>query len=412
VGRVLNRGASRMDNFQLNRGLVAACLFVLFSLPLGVHAAGSASALIGGGAVKSSAGTWSVKGASATAANGAFITPATVTAAGRSVTMPATATIAANAAAFAVTAVRLNPTGLVLGLTAQWLLGEGLQWANNSWTKQSANVATYSVDGRASAATPYAACLLRTSAPVMSSNHSYCWNASQTVGWSVNAACPTGSATWAVAPATGASCTGTSARAAIESDFTEVASHPIPDGAVQELARADVPMPVNEPVLAQTPQVVDYGSPYVDPVTGKTVQTKTRITPDPTDADPYNVRIESYNVEVSPAPAPVEGEPVPVPKDEQPTDPCLDNPNRLGCMDAGSPEDVELETQAAPFSVNPLSIGGAGACPPDPVIATHGFSMVLKLGPICDAAGWLRPLVLALAWFSAALIVGGAVRES
>lgn len=397
------------------RALFAFWLALLLGAVAPVQAAGFSTASIGGGALKSGS-TWSVKGASATAANGAFVTPATVTAAGRQVTMPASASFAANAASFAVSAIRLNPAGLMVGLTAQWLLSKGLTWANNSWTKNVEGTEwAENNSGAYRSATPqqvaeqycvgYLAPVYSMQPPSDSTMNFWCSNDSTQhsarrfctgtmTQWSPSAPCPAAQ------------------ESATEADFAAVGSGPIPDGAAQELARANVPIPVNEPMLAPTPQTFDYGSPYVDPVTGKTVQTKTKVTPAPTATDPLAVRIETFNVEVAPAPAPVPGEPVPVPKDEQPNDPCLDNPDRIGCMQGGEATEENLENYSVPFSVSPIAIGGAGACPPDPVLSVHGVTATLKLAPICDAAGWLRPLVLALAWLSAAMIISGAVRES
>lgn len=412
------------------RWLVVACFF---ACPVLVQAAGSASALIGGGAVKGAGGAWGVRGASAQAANGAFNTPATVTAAGKVVTMPASAAFAANAASFAVTAVRLNPTGLVVGLVVPWLITKGLTYANGNWNKETAGVVDTAgrtgwaykhglstmIHGSPAAAAAHMVSIMagaegyRDLTKYSSSDNYYVYiDRSAVYGDYFAQILYQGYCVSGYTMVASQCVPDNSTAPATESDFTNAGSGQIPDNVAQQLAQADVLMPVSAPVLNPAPKTEDYGNPYVDPVTGKTVQTKTLITPDPSADDPYKVRVESYNVEIAPAPAPVLGDPVPVPKDEQPKDPCLDNPNRLGCMDGGTPEDVQLDTQAAVFSVNPIAVGGAGACPPDPVIGAHGFSMVLKLGPICDAAGWLRPLVLALAWFSAALIVGGAVRES
>lgn len=422
-------------------------LFVLMGTA-NTWAAGSASAIIGGGAVKGTSG-WTVKGPTATAANGAFVTPATVTAAGKQVTMPATATIAANAASFAVSAVRLNPAGLVVGLTAQWLLGQGLSYVNNEWKKSSSPVADPNLHGQGwewCNGVVQDSCGNVGAFPFGSSaeaERDYIWNyfypgqtwqltrgpfCLQTIGaecvayrW-INDNAQGGAAFIDTAKRSvcysgytlqGGNCVAQAVQvAATESDFTAAAAQPITDGAAQELARANVPMPVNDPVMSQAPKVEDYGNPFVDPVTGKTVQTKTRITPDPLPGDPYNVRIESYNVEVSPAPAPVPGDPVPVPAEEQPKDPCLDNPDRVGCLNAGSPEDTSLTTWELPFSLTPVSIGGAGACPPDPVFNAAGQTFTISYKPMCDAAIWLKPLILAMAWFVAAGIIAGTVRET
>lgn len=391
--------------------------------------AGSASATFGGGFSKSSAGVNSVKGASATAANGAFNTPATVTAAGQAVNMGATATMAANAAAFAVSSIRLNPAGLMVNLAAAWLIPKGLEYINNQWmkNKSGANETGLCYQGNGNfclsvygsvAEASRQACISgggsRTGATLQGSPYNYrkCTYANGTeTGNLVSANC-NGGATTNVGGAP--SCGGaiTTSAPATDADFAAAGTGALPDPVAQELARKDVPIPVNDPVLAPTPQVVPYGQPYVDPSTGKTVQTMTRVTPDPLPGDPGRVRLETYNIEISAAPAPLPGDPVPVPQAEQPKDACLDNPDRVGCLNAGSPENVDLSTYSVPFTVTPVSVGGAGACPPNPVLQVHGMSLTINYGPMCDAASWLKPLILALAWFAAAGIIAGTVKES
>jgi len=423
MGWLFGCGSARMDLLQLKRAL--AFLLALLCAP--VHAAGYSVATIGGGAAKSGS-TWTVSGASATAANGAFTTPATVTAAGKLVTMPANAAIAANAAQFAVSAIRLNPAGLMVGLTAQWLLGKGLTYVGDHF-EQSVPGANFNylvlgsqpVGGSIGVEPQAAADLLcneygRGGSPAALSNFNGTnqWNVICKPPYNganlyyLQKRCMSTSSAWTAAcPAV-----PNTTRPAVESDWTPVTVSTLPDDVAQELARANVPIPVNDPVLAPAPITENYGSPFVDPVTGKTVQTKTRITPDPSPTDPYRVRIESFNVEVSPAPAPQPGDPVILPKDEQPTDPCIDNPDRFGCMDGGQAEDVDLQTHTPTFTVTPVAIGGAGNCPPNPTFTAAGRSFTINYGPMCDAAMWLKPLVLAMAWLSAALIIAGAVRES
>lgn len=441
MGGLLDRGSSGVDLF-----LMRTILLILSMLVCSPAWAGFASAVIGGGAAKTG-GSWSVKGAQASAANGAFNTPATVYAAGKAVQMPASASFAANAASFAVGAVRLNPTGLLIGAVAPWLLSKGIEYANGAWDKETAanSSSVYSANGFSGGSATSVAEQYYAYQKSIDPEGWKTWVWSPTVTW---VSCPIGTFTvstacieydnasaWRVVmynaagrslavqgtkvagPVTcpgGTTLGGDGACHAVpsEADWTLAGQGALPDPVAQQLAQLDVPIPVNDPVIVPTPQVVDYGSPYIDPVTGKTVQSKTRITPDPTTDDPYNVRIETYNVEVAPAPAPVPGEPPPVPPEEQPKDPCLDNPDRIGCLNAGSPEDPTLQSYSVPFSLNPVSIGGAGACPPNPVLNVHGMSLTVNYGPMCDAAAWLKPLVLALAWFAAAGIIAGAVRES
>jgi len=200
--------------------------------------------------------------------------------------------------------------------------------------------------------------------------------------------------------------------AATESDFTTLAATPMPDAVAQQLYDAGQPVPIQTPALNPAPVDAPLGDPYIDPVTGKTVQQRTRITPSPTSEDPFRVQVSPYQVDVAPAPEPQPGDPVPSPEAEQPKDPCLENPNRVGCLDAGTPEDSNLQTQAAVMTLTPVSVGDAGSCPATKTFTHAGTSYSFSYAPICTGANLIKPVVLALAWLIAAYIVAGSIREA
>lgn len=90
-------------------------------------------------------------------------------------------------------------------------------------------------------------------------------------------------------------------------------------------------------------------------------------------------------------------------------DECEEHPERLGCLKAGTVEDSAVATQSiGTSSVVAVSVPGNNACPAD-IALPHGLSF--SYTPICDALGWFRPLVLALAWLGAGYIVFG-VKQS
>lgn len=367
--------------------LLVACLALLL---VGEATAGTASASMAG--LTKSGSSYTYKSATATAANGAFYTPATITMAGRQITMPATSTIAANAASVAVTAVRLNPAGLVLGLTAQWLLGEGLQWANNTWTKTGQMQPTYSVDGRAAALTQEAACLNRYSGGTVTrvaNNRFQCWNSAHNFYYLGDATCASGPA--AVWGATGyATCAATQQSPATEADFTEAASHPITDGAAQELARADVAMPVNAPVLS--PASVDaYSAPYLDPVSGRMVKELTRVTPDPTSDDPTHVRIEVYQVDAGAVEGQTQAAPAPS---------TVSNSSNQPQQNIEFPSDYARQGEAATAAQSIVDALGpkldkiteTGADPTDPTQPPGSeFDQAFFQGTFTNLLGWQLP---------------------
>jgi len=99
-------------------------------------------------------------------------------------------------------------------------------------------------------------------------------------------------------------------------------------------------------------------------------------------------------------------------KSDTGTDQCEKYPDSAGCQDLGDPssDTTALETQNRTFTVTPVTVGGAGACPPDKVVHVSGHSISIPYGHMCDFAFWLRPLILACAWLGAAFIVAGSIR--
>jgi len=59
--------------------------------------------------------------------------------------------------------------------------------------------------------------------------------------------------------------------------------------------------------------------------------------------------------------------------------------------------------------ITPVSFGSSAATCPAPIPLPLG--MQLPFTQICDAMGMIRPLILALAWLSAGMIVMGAFRN-
>lgn len=422
MGWFSRRGVAGVDLLFVKNLVCILCLALMSGAALAGYASAAASS------VTKSGSSYTMKaGTGATAANGAYNMASTVNMSGVPVTMPASARFASNAAHFAVGAMRLTPATFVVGALAAWALEEGLQWANNSWTKQTAAAGKWVNTGNRYYAWWDSLSEAATSIcgnqggytgsswlnPTQPASEEY-WRAQCTNGVVIDMqhVCETaGNRMWTTL---NSGCTDVAGQVpATEADFAALEARPMPDAVAQQLYDAGQPVPIEAPILNPAPVDQPLGSPYVDPRTGKTVQPKVRVTPDPTAEDPFRVRIEPYTVEVAPAPAPVPGEPAPLPFEEQPKDPCLENPDRVGCLNTGNPDDVSLDNYSVPFTVNPVSVGGPGACPPDSVLTVHGGQQVtVRLGPICDAAIWLRPLVLALAWFSAAYIIAGAVKES
>jgi len=369
-----------------------------------------------------------VKGNSLVVSNGAFITPATVAVAGRSVTMPATVTFVADAASFAVARGRGSPLGMGLAL-ASFFASEGLQYIDGEWKKTvqtgggPLNIGwSYQIStngGSIYGPDPDALARSYCASRGWTSGAHTCTAVAPMFGGAFTVKhCQTGysceypgtiykdATCYAGYTLTNGVCIATSYAPAQQANFDSLSSRPLPDAVAVELAASPAGFPVRPPVLNPAPVKQPLSDPYLDPKTGKTIQPQIIITPSPTADDPLRVRVDSVTQEIAPAAEPSPGDPVYVPESEKPTDPCLENPNRVGCLDAGEPEEADLEKQNVSFSVTPVSVGGAGSCPPDKVFGAGGrFSFSYKA--ICDGASMIKPVVIVIAWLLAAYIIAG-----
>lgn len=93
-------------------------------------------------------------------------------------------------------------------------------------------------------------------------------------------------------------------------------------------------------------------------------------------------------------------------------DECAENPDRLSCAEFGEvadPGGLTKQNGPLPTSLSPVSISENMSCPADiPLPKGLNFSWQ----GACDFASGIRPVVLAVAWLTAGLILVGAFRES
>lgn len=103
-----------------------------------------------------------------------------------------------------------------------------------------------------------------------------------------------------------------------------------------------------------------------------------------------------------------------------PTDPtclknskfCEENPETLACATLGTVTDSVVPTVEKGISeIIPKTVGGAGACPAPVTSSFMGRTISFSYDLPCQAAGMLRPLILALAWLASALIFIGGVKQ-
>lgn len=413
-------------------------LLLIFACETQAFSTGSLS-----GIIKTSSGYVFKTG---TVSAGAVTGSAVYSVSGKTIVMPMTATLKTTAPSVLVAAARLTPTSLVVGLTASWLLEYGLEYANNAWTKRTqGETDTTGIVGfywrNAIDSTQYAgagsACSAYCADPQI---HASVCTTGTTIsgpsqaGWSVGKYITTCTASGrgsgfstisevvarltTCSPGytlTNGNCVPNAQQVpATESDFAvPSAQTSLPDGVAQEAApKIAEGLPVNIPTMPSTPLVTAIGDPYIDPVTGQTKQPFVKLTPSPTAEDPARVDVQAFEKEIAPAdPAKAEPDAIP-PEASEPKDPCLENPNRIGCLDAGDPNDETLQTKDVTLALTPVTVGGAGSCPAIKTFTHAGITYSFSYAPICTGATLIKPVVLAIAWLLAAYIVLGANRET
>lgn len=87
---------------------------------------------------------------------------------------------------------------------------------------------------------------------------------------------------------------------------------------------------------------------------------------------------------------------------------CEDHPERAGCKDLGdAPTAPAIDTQTVPLTFNPMAISQNASCPAPIPLTLGGRAMNIEFDAACTYASGLRPIVIAMAYLSAALIVFG-----
>lgn len=92
---------------------------------------------------------------------------------------------------------------------------------------------------------------------------------------------------------------------------------------------------------------------------------------------------------------------------------CDANPNDVSCMTLDAvPAADSIQSQEKTLSlIQPITVGGAGACPAPAVYTVGGHSATLDYSRYCDFMIAIKPFVLVAAWLSAGLIFIGGVRQ-
>lgn len=90
---------------------------------------------------------------------------------------------------------------------------------------------------------------------------------------------------------------------------------------------------------------------------------------------------------------------------------CKINPSAPFCLetDFGQVDELDLQTKEINVSgISPVNVGGGGGCPSDKSFTVGGKTYMMSYGLYCDFASGLRPIILAMAWLTAAgILIGG-----
>ncbi|WP_181363240.1 virulence factor TspB C-terminal domain-related protein [Aeromonas sp. HMWF015] len=141
------------------------------------------------------------------------------------------------------------------------------------------------------------------------------------------------------------------------------------------------------------------------------------VSPSPQPGQPNRVRVDigpvkiegATNPETVPDTGPAGGSGgAPQPEKEKPTF-CEANPMSIACVELGQLEDKPLEVVELPVNVTYTPWGASNAqCPaPTTIPLWGGDSISVTYQPVCDFVTKLRPLIIALAFFIAGLIITG-----
>jgi len=178
-------------------------------------------------------------------------------------------------------------------------------------------------------------------------------------------------------------------------------------------APAPLPQPLRVPQGEPQPVPLPVPNPENLPQTWR--QPVVDVVPAPLPGDPWRVDVQPKDI-IKTDPVPI-GEPVPVPvtppagETTAPTaeksDLCKDNPDILACAkpELDTPDEEQLGNDDKDISITPEGFGGGGSCPAPRHLA--GANVDFDFGQLCDGLSMLRPVIIAIAWLAAGLILLG-----
>lgn len=248
-------------------------------------------------------------------------------------------------------------------------------------------------------------------------------------------ACPAG---WYVTPA---GCVQTPPPKKVTKEEFEdaLAPKPMPDPVPLELPKPS-PLPIeNPPVInpepgpnpVPRPRFVPSGDPVPNPQFDPNappgpnnppyVQPGTRVVPSPTPSQPWRVDHQPVNrpqANGMPKPNP-DAEPgtdsADKPKPEEQQSLCEKHPDIVACAKLGEPgEATPVPDETKTLTIDPENGFGPSdaSCPPPRTVQVAGLTLSMPFDLLCDFATGLKPVIVGLAWLSAAFAFMGIGRRS
>lgn len=193
----------------------------------------------------------------------------------------------------------------------------------------------------------------------------------------------------------------------VEKPWINPAPGPNPDHRPKFVPTGD---PVKNPNYDPNAQPSPENQPFIQP--------GVRLQPSPTDTQPWRIDVQPVD-RPQPTPEPLgeqdegPGQTNPGDKPQEQSDLCEKHPDIVACakMDDVKPDQVNNEDK--PLTITPESGWGNenATCPAPVTKQVAGLNLEMSWQPFCDFASGIRPVVIAMAWLSAALFVLGVARK-
>jgi hypothetical protein len=350
-----------------------------------------------------------------------------ITLASKALAVPGSASLTSNAGSLVKGAMQLHPGKLVGTLAAGWLMSQGLEYLNDQWFKDSGQGTLEGVHAPIYSMADGAMCI-NTHSGQLPAQVTSCFlimggggSDSGVSGCPVIAETPgdgnpyNDHMTYLVPRnpfPNGCSLVDPIKTPATPADFDSLPDPTDDPGVAGELAKGPGYMPEGAPVNPPQYQTGNHplGTPYKAP-DGSTVQPMASVTNNST-INNHSVTVTTYNITTHNSSGVPLDNPVPVPTDEKQSF-CEENPKSVGCIELGTPEagDVLPRTEI-PITFEPIDVGGNATCPAPNVMSVGGYSIPIEYDSICHYATSLNPVVIALSYLTALMIVFGVFSRS